>query len=228
MSSLADIRQKVKSQVKDDAGKLTNPEDYDRNISAALGKYSRHRPDHKVVDVAGNGTHAYDLPAGWVTEFSIIKSVEFPIGDVPASFLEKDEYEVYETPVGRKLRLLNYAPAATDSFRVKFTTLRTSSTVPDGDIDAFTWLAVSLCCEELANAYAQSGDSTLAADSVDYKDKSYRFAQRAKRLMQLYKEHLGLKDDDSVPAAASVADLDIGYPGGGDRLTHPRRLREKR
>lgn len=228
MSSLAEIRQKLISHVKDDAGKLTKPDDYDRNINASLGKYSKHRPDHKIVDVVGNGTHDYDLPSGWVNEFSTVKSIEFPIGDVPASFLEKDEAEVYETPTGKKLRLLNDAPSASDSFRVKFTILRTATAIPDGDIEAFTWLAASLCCEELANAYAQSGDSSIAADSVDYKDKSYRFAQRAKRLMQLYKEHLGLKEDDSVPAAVAVADLDIGYPGGGDRLTHTRRSRERR
>lgn len=228
MTTQADIRQRIVGLVKDDAARLVVPDDYDRNLSAALSKYSKHRPAVKVADIAGNGTHDYDLPAGWVDEFSDIRSIEYPIGDVPASFIDSDEFEVYQTPTAKKIRLVNERPSASESFRVTFTGPRTATTVPDGDVDAFVWLTASLCCEELANAYAQSGDSSIAADSVDYKDKSYRFAQRAKRLMQLYKEHLGLKEGDSFPAAAAVADLDIGYPGGGDRLTHPRRQRERR
>jgi hypothetical protein len=228
MSTLADIRQKVVGLVRDDAGKLANPDDYDRNIGAALARYSRHKPALKVVDVNGNGTHDYDLPLDWVDEFSNIRSIEYPVGDVPAALLENDEHEVYQAPTAKKIRLMNESPSAAESFRVTFTILRTASTVPAGDVDAFSWLAAALCCEELANAYAQSGDSTIVADSVDYKDKSYRFASRAKRLQQLYKEHMGLKEDDSAPAASAVADLDIGYPGGGGRLTHPRRQRERR
>ncbi len=218
----------VINQVKDDAGKLTKPDDYDRNIGAALKRYSKHRPATKVLDIVGDGTQEYALPSGWVNEYSAVTAIEYPIGDIPKSLLEKDEYEIYQTPDGDKLRLLIYAPAATESFRVTFTVLRTVTSVPEGDIDAFTLLAAALCCEELSNAYAQSSDSTMQADAVDYKDKSYKFAQRAKRLMQLYKEHLGLKEDDAVPAAVAIGDLDIGYPGGGDRLTHPRRARERR
>lgn len=225
---LADIRQMIIDQVKDDADKLTKPDDYDRIISAALKRYSKHKPASKVLDVAGNGTQEYGLPAGWINEYSTVTAIEYPIGNIPKSLLEKDEYEIYQTPAGDKLRLLVYAPAATESFRATFTILRTATSIPEGDIDAFTWLAAALCCEEMANAYAQSSDSTIAADSVDYKDKSYKFAQRAKRLMQLYKEHLGLKEDDAVPAAVAIGDLDLGYPGGGDRLTHPRRARERR
>lgn len=228
MTNQADIRQRIIGLVKDDAARLAVPDDYDRIISAALSRYSKHKPALKVADIVGNGSHDYDLPAGWSDEFSDIRTIEYPLGNVPASSIDSDEFELYQTPTAKKIRLINDTPSAAESFRVTFTVPRTASTVPDGDADAFTWLAASLCCEELANAYAQSGDSTMAADSVDYKDKSYRFAQRAKRLMQLYKEHLGLKDDDSVPAAAAVANLDLGYPGGGDRLTHSRRQRERR
>ncbi len=228
MTTLADIRQKVVDTVKDDSGKLVIPEDYDRNIAAALNRYSGHRPDVLVVDVSGAGVHDYALPAGWVEGFSAVKAIEYPAGDVPAAQLDADDYEIYQTPTDKKLRLKTAAPSAAETFRVSFTAPRAYAGIPSADLDAFVWLVASLCCEELATAFAQSGDTTISADSVDYRDKTQRFASRAKRLMQLYKEHLGLKDEDLTPPASAVTDLDIKYPGGGARLTHPRPARERR
>lgn len=228
MSTLTDILAKVIDSVKDDAGKLANPSDFDRHIQAAIKKYSKHRPDLKVVDIVGNGTHDYTLPTGWSDGFSTIKSIEYPLGDIPATLLDNDEYEGYLTPTGKKIRLLNNSPAATESFRVTFTILRTDATIPDVDIDALAWLAASLCCEELARAYTPSTDSTINADSVDYKSKAAEFSSRGKTLLKWYKEHLGIKDDDVTPAASAVVDLDMKYPGGGERLTHSRWGRKRR
>lgn len=228
MSTLSDIRGRVVGAVKDDAGKLANPGDYDRNIRAAIARYSRHKPDLKIVDVTGNGTQEYSLPTGWVDEFSMIISIEYPVGNVPATLLDPEDFEIYRTPAAKKIRLISATPEATETFRVAFSAPRAETTVPANDVEALVNLATSLCCEDLANAYAQTGDSTLNADVVNYRTKSGEFAARAKRLMALYKEHLGVKEDDSTPAASAVRDLDMKYPGGGERLTHPRRDRKRR
>lgn len=228
MSTLAEIREKVIGSVKDDGGKLVNPDDYNAKIQAAIKRYSKHRPGIKVADIVGNGTHDYTLPTGWNNEFSGIKSIEYPLGDVPATMLDNDEYEIYQSPSEKKIRLLNYAPAATASFRVGFTILRTDTTIPDVDVDALVSLAAALCCEDLSTAHVQSGDNSINADSVNYRTKSSEFAARGKKLMQLYKEHLGIKDDDVTPAASAVIDLDMKYPGGGERLTHSRWGRKRR
>jgi hypothetical protein len=204
-------------------------EAYDRHITAALERYSKHKPAVTVVDMAGNGTHDYAIPAGWVDEFSSLVSIEYPVGDVPESLLDEDDYKIYQTTSAKKVRLINDVPPVGVSFRVSFTIPRTAITVPAGDVDAVAWLAASLCLEELANAFAQTGDSTIAADVVNYRSKSSEFAARAKRLMQLYKEHMGLKDGDTAPAAAVIRDFEQKkYPGGLDRLTHPRGARERR
>lgn len=228
MSDLASIRAKVTGIVSDDSGKLINPGDFDRNINAAISIYAKHRPKLKVMDVMGNGTNDYDLPTGWNDEFSIIEAIEYPIGDVPATMLDHDDYEIYQSPTAKKIRLKNATPSASESFRATFTILRTDTTIPDSDVDALCNLASALCLEELANAYAQTSDSTIAADSVNYRTKSYEFSQRAKRLMQIYKEHMGIKEDDITPPASAVVDLDMKYPGGRERLTHPRWAREGR
>ena len=228
MTTLADLRAKVIATVRDDSQKLVNPDDYDRAINAALRKYSLHRPDYATTDIAGNGTHDLALPTGWVDGYSMISSAEYPIGQVPSELLANDEVDIYRSPTALKIRLRDVAPAAAESVRLTFTIQRSAATVPDNDIDAVAWLSAALCCEDLANAFAQSTDSSIAADSVDYRDKSQKFASRAKRLMQLYKEHLGLKDNDTVTPASVVSDIDVGYPGGGGRLTHPRWMRERR
>jgi len=228
MSDLSTIRTKIIGIVNDDSGKLANPDDFDRNISAALTVFSRHKPDIKAVDVTGNGTHDYSLPTGWIDEFSIIKSIEYPVDNVPEDFLDDDDYKIYQTTTVKKVRLLTYSPPATASFRVTFTIPRLITTIPDNDIDAFAILAAALCLEELANAYTQTSDSTIAVDSVNWRTKGYEFAQRAKQMMKLYKEHMGIREDDVTPAASAVTDLEINYPGGQDRLTHPRWKRERR
>lgn len=222
-----DLLLKIKAIVKDDSAKLADS-DYESAIADALNRYSRHRPDTKAVDITGNGTHGYDLPSGWIEGFSAIKSIEYPIDDVPATLLDQDEFEIYQAPTKKQIRLLNDSPAATDSFRAIYTILRTTLTILTSDVDAFCSFAAAISLETLANAFAQTSDSTIAADSVNYRTKSYEFAQRAKRLMQMYKEHMGIKEDDTTPAASAVVDLDMKYPGGGERLTHPRWTRKRR
>jgi hypothetical protein len=219
---------KVIAIVKDDSGKLVNPDDYARNIDAAIKIFSRHRPDVSVVDITGDGTHDYALPSGWVEGFSIIKSIEYPVDNVPADILDNEEYEIYQAVAAKKVRLINYSPSAYDTFRVAFTVPRLEATIPENDEDALCNLAASLCLEALANAYTQTSDSTIGADSVNWRTKGYEFGQRAKQFMKLYKEHMGIKEDDTTPPASAVADLDMKYPGGGERLTHPRRQKERR
>lgn len=233
MSTKAALKQRIIGLVKDDSQKLSAVDEdgkdaFDRSLASGLETYSRHRPDSKVVDIVGNGAHDYVLPTGWVTEFSGISSIEYPIGNVPATCLEADEYEIYRTPTDRKLRLKAATPAASESFRVTFTAPRTETTVPAADEEAFCNLAASYCLEVLANLFTQTSDPSIAADVVNYRSKGYEFSQRAKRLMQIYNDHLGIKEGSATTAASAVADLDIGYPGGGDRLTHPRRQRERR
>lgn len=228
MTTLADIREMVRGAVKDEGTKLQDPSDYDRNIDFAMGEYSKHRPDEKTEDITGNATNDYDLPSSWIDEFSAIKAIEYPIGDVPATMLDNDIYGIYKEPTAYKIRLKSYSPSASDSFRITYTILRTAATIPDGDLSAFVSLAAALCLEELANAYAQTSDSLMSADSVNYRTKSQEFASRAKRFKTLYAEHMGLKDGDLTLPASAVTDMDLGYPGGGGRLTHPRGPREKR
>jgi hypothetical protein len=224
---LSDILSKVIAIVKDDSGKITN-DDYDRNISAALKRYSKHKPDTAVKDITSPGGHDIDLPDGWSVDFSIITALEHPVENVPASILDTESYGTYQSPSGKKIRLIDDILSSGEKVRVSFTIIRTAETMPEIDINALSNLAASLCLEDLANAYLQTSDPTITADVVNYRSKSSEAAARAKKLMQLYKDHMGLKENDTTPPASAVVDLDEKYPGGLERLTHPRWARVKR
>lgn len=225
MSDLAIIRSEIIGMVKDDSLKLVNPDDYDRAISSALMTYSLHKPLEVVDDVFGDGTNQIILPTGWSPEFSSVLSIEYPIGEFPPALLDPEDYIVIDRA---GTVALSFVLSATDSVRVTFTMLRTADDIPDIDLHAFCLLAASYALETLANAYAQTGDPTIAADVVNYRSKSSEFSSRAKRSIQLYKEHMGITDDGSTPAASAIVDSTQNYPGGSDRLTHPRWARRKR
>lgn len=202
--------------------------DYQNAVSAALARYSAHAQKSAVTDIVGSGAHDYDPPAGWVDGFSEIQQIEYPIGQTPETLLDAEDWSLYQSPAGLVLRLVNIAPDATESFRVTHTVLRATADIREHDLDAFAALAASICFEMLAGAYVGVGDPTLQADVVNYRSKSGESAARAKALYKYYKSHMALPDDNDSPAAAVVGSQTINYPGGQDRLTHPRRQRNLR
>jgi hypothetical protein len=225
MSSLTDIRANVIAIVADDAGKLVNPTDYDRAITAALLRYTKDKPFRVIEDIAGDGLGQFNLPSSWSPEFSSVVSVEYPIGDRPPTLMDPEEYLVLD-----RAAMIQLVSDFTASYaiRVTITAIRTGDDVPDIDVAALENLAAAHALEQLANAYAQTGDSTINADAVNYRSKPSEFAARAKRYAQYYKDQMGIKEDDTVMAASAVTDMSENYPGGGDRLTHPRWARRKR
>lgn len=228
MSSLIDFQIKVDAVIKDDAGKLSTAEK-ESFIAEGVSRYSKHRPQRKVYDIAGDGGYDYSLPSDWVRDFSMIFSVEYPAGSRPANILGDKDWEIYEDSTGQKLRMLSATPNTGETIRITYTLLHavniSSSTIPAFDADAVANLAASLCCEALANYYVQTADSTINADVVNYRTKSQEYSSRAKRLMTLYYDHIGIDEDSPHPPAGATGNWDTDYQWGQDRIGHPKRLR---
>jgi hypothetical protein len=226
----AEIKDKVDQTVKDTAGRLM-PAERDLWIQEAVKQYSKHRPRNVVKDITGDGSYDYSVSTHltlWVKGFSVIKSVEYPADQREPVYLEEDSFLIYEKESGLFLRFLEDIPNATQKIRVTYTALHILSgilnTIPAVDEDALCNLAASLCSQALSSIYAGTSDSTIGADSVNYRTKSQEYQSRAKEQKKLYMDHLGIKEGDVAPASA-VKDLDLDYPGGTDRLTHPRKYR---
>jgi len=195
----------IRGKVKDDSGKLSDPDDLTNSCTEALNRYSKARPMEAVVDVAGSGTHDVALPNGWVEGFSSILQVEYPVDQIPAETIDHKDYSIYATPAGKKLRILTVTPDTTETVRQTYTILHTEDSVPVPDLEAVANLAASICCRILAGALSNTNDPTIQADVVNYRSKSGEFTRLANELEKLYKSHLGIKDDDTVAAALIVA-----------------------
>lgn len=195
----------VISLVKDGSNKLVDPADYDNAIVAALARYSKGRPRTLVRDLPGAGGHDLALPVEWSADFSVVASLEYPVGNVPASMLQPAAWCLYVSPVATVIRLSDLSPAATESIRCTFTALHTEDTLPIVDYEAVADLAASICLLQLSAAYGNSTDSTIQADSVDYQSKTDQYRRLAETLRVKALSALGLNGDDVIPAASVVA-----------------------
>ncbi len=191
-------------KVKDDSGKLDSA-DFASSATEALNRYSKAAPRIVVADVPGSGSHDCDLPPDWVDGFSDILRVEYPVGRIPANIIDGHDYLVYATPTGKKLRITLATPDSDELVRQLYTLPHDEDSVPAIDLEAVANLAASLCLRQLAAAHGQTSDPTIQADVVNYRSKADEFRRLADSFEALYRAHLGIKTNDTVPAAATVA-----------------------
>lgn len=195
----------TKAATKDSSGKLDDPTDYENNIAAAIKQYSKHRPFETCADIPGQDGPDIDLPADWAPGLSAITAIEYPIGAIPETVIDPRDWRFYKTPTDTFIRFAAITPASSAEVRLQYTTLQSEATIPVNDLDAVANLAASYCCRQLAAAFAQTSDPTIAADSVNYRTKSGEFTALAKQLEGLFNRHLGIKDNDTTGAAMAVA-----------------------
>ncbi|MBU1067667.1 hypothetical protein KKE60_07750 [Patescibacteria group bacterium] len=201
-------------------------------INTAMKFHSRHRPRLLVEDFDGDDGFDYALSgfAAWSDGFSVIRQVEYPVDDDDETpdILQDDEWRIYETPAGKYLRFLEDKPAADEDFRATYTALHTCTdsacTIENFDEEAVQILIAALFCDLLSTYYAQSTDSTIAADSVDHKGKSDHYSARARAYRKMYFDHLGITEGQT-PAASVTRDQDTLGSWRGDKLTHPQKYR---
>lgn len=105
----------------------------DRDIKAAVERYSTDAPDGYTEDVTGDAGKYYPVASNftyWVEGFSRIVEIEYPAADITADeqpqYLEpedwRDDYwKVVSSVHTRYLYLPNHSPAATEAMRVRYT-----------------------------------------------------------------------------------------------------------
>jgi hypothetical protein len=239
-----DFETGVTSRIQSTSGKLSQT-DQDDAITQAVKRYSKDRPRELVTDITGvnPGSAILALPTGpsnpaeqFEDGFSIIRSIEFPVGDLPLTFLEGDDWFIYRTPTGLKLALNSLVPATTDTLRVTWTVRHNpgttgaqavATTVPDADFEAVCDLAASFCCDKLSAVYARTNDPSIQADTVNYRSKAQEYASIAKQFKKRYDDHIGIEDSGAgggSPTAGAIAigDMNLTQGSGVDRLTHRR------
>lgn len=221
--TIPEIQQLVAGHLQDAAAKLSSDELKAAIEEALGGRYSKDRPRMLVVDLTGNGAqYEWDLSAvtGWQSGFSQIVQIEYPQGEQTPIFLDNDDWTFYESPTARFLRFA-FALTSGKKARVQFTATHglDASSMPEADFYALGALAASLAAQRLAALYAQIGDSSIAADTVNYRTKSQEYMTLARRLEKDYENLLGTDPERTAPAASRTQQWK-GDTAGGDRLTH--------
>ena len=242
--NLTNFETGVASRIQDAANKLSLA-DRDALITQAVQqRYSKDRPRVLVSDITADGTSDFALPTGPSTPpeqfedgFSEIHTVEYPVGNVPETYIDGADWKMYRKPTGLKIRLLVTVPNAGESIRVEWTLRHTpgtsgqqavNTTIPDADFEAVCDLAAALCCEALAATYAQTRDATISADAVNYRTKSQEYLALATALRARYEGHVGIEEGTGAsaggnqPPAIAVGSMYEVQGSGVERLTHRR------
>jgi hypothetical protein len=235
--NLTDFETYVATRIQDSAARLKTPDLDDAINQAVKQRYSQDAPNHIVTDVAADGSSLLPLPAGFEQGFSVIGSLEYPIGNVPPTYFDNEDWKMYRTPTAQKILLLSSVPNNTELVRVSWTQRHITgnaiavgqqgaiaTSVPDADFEAVCDLAAALCAEKLAASYAQSRDASITADSVNNLTKSQEYLKLATALRKRYDNHVGSDEETGKQGPAiAMGDMELKQGSGVDRLTHRRR-----
>lgn len=219
---LSDYQTLVTDLVRDDAGKISTGQ-RDSAIAGAVERYSQDRPVEKAADLVGVSGQLIALPAAWEAEFSTLKSLEYPVGDVPPSFLQNDAWALYRDVDALRIMLAASLPVASTVravFTVRHTLTTLVDTIPTNRREAVAKLAAASLCDQLAAFYANDTDSTIGAGMVQGQTKSQAYAARARDYRKQYQESVGVTDTSAAPASA-VAVMRPKDGHGQPRLFHP-------
>lgn len=228
----------IRSKVKDDAAKLADA-DYQSVLAAAVHRYGVDVPHVVTVDFTATGADSYVLAtilgSAYKPGSSVIRSVEYPVGDLPPTILERDSWQLYDdgtTGDGTLTRILftDTTPKNGDTVRVMFSTELslsiTGKNYPDTEkyFQNITTLAAAYACQRLAAAYAPSTESGIALDAVEHGGKSGRYVSLAREYLARYEKAVFGSEDpvSNVKAAVSVVDLKREAEDRGGYLFHNR------
>jgi hypothetical protein len=235
--SFDQFQAKRDSALQDAAGKLAAADRDAMLVQAILQRYSKDRPRVMVTDVVSTGVSDLPLPTGDVAKFedgfSEVMQMEYPVGDVPENIVLPENWYMYRSPSGLTVRLLSETPPSGDSVRLTWSARHADdgTTVPDQDFDAVCDYAAALGFEALAAVYAQTGDASISADTVNYRTKGQEYLALAKAARKRYFDHVGIPESGSSGAAQVGPAIAIGSQreeiglAGIDRLTHPKSTR---
>ena len=192
--------EKIDIELKDTASFLSSDDKF-QALDDAIYQYSKDRPRIRMKEYDGDGS-SYDflLPDDFIETFSWIKMVEYPAGKQEPRIIKEEKYAVYFKNELYYLRLKYDTPSSSESLRVWYTTLHNEGTIPESDTRLVVKLATSYCFRMLAARFAQSKDSTIDADVVDYRSKTSQYTALADKLENEYNRVIGRGKTGHTPA----------------------------
>jgi hypothetical protein len=179
-------------------------------VDMALVRYGRHVPRLLTKSFSGDGNAYYDLSselADWEESSSTIFQVDHPwtLTSTTAE-VDSNDWDVVEDPTtGENLVFRTATPAATETIRVTFSVTWTEAAVPAKHFDAVSQLAASHCARMIASRLAQSGESTINADTCSGRTEADQWRIIAKHLEKLYVTAITGGGGDTAAEAVPVS-----------------------
>jgi hypothetical protein len=157
-------------------------------------------------------------------DFSILRSLEYPIEQVPPVFMDDSDFSVYRTPTALKIMLSVNAPTASEvcarpgpgvmrrMVRLFLIVISMRSSTMPRRSRSKRWQR-SMCKPEIRRSRLMS--STTAASRQEY-------LTLAKKIRERYFSHMGIDPDATTdnPAALAIGNQHMNQNSGVDRLVH--------
>lgn len=151
---------------------------YERNLEAAARRYSCNEPLQKSADVVlVTNDLSYALPLDWVDGFSVVENLRYPSTALPAEYLEPENDYTVENG---ELVLRRTTNGTAKLYYTIPHSLGATVTIPDVDFDGVCYLAAAESCKVIATKYGHTSNTTIAADTVDFRQRSTDFRTLAK------------------------------------------------
>lgn len=205
---LADLQDIVGDLVRDAVSRLGDAA-RDRAIGLAVVQYGKDRPRVMVDDLVSlAGTpKTLPLPADWLPGQSRALSIEYPIGNMPRTFMARHRWAVMATPTGEVIALPPEAVTGEihrlDWSRPHVLTA-SEDTIPEPDREAVAQYAAAVMLDQLAALTSGDRDATIKADTIDHGEAAPNYAARAKTARQRYHDLLGIDTKRLQPASVTV------------------------
>lgn len=237
----ASFRTKVRQKVTASTNILTN-DILDSLIDDAVVEFSLQFPipivrDISADDAIDDNRREYRFPDGGAGDFTLIKQIEYPIGNAPPTILQPGQDYIKSRTINEEnnsfpqiIKFLTGTIAAGESFRLTFTGLHTFDQrdfdveVPDDLTVSRAWegvvsiLTAAHCCRFLATYYANNTSGVIDADTVDYDRKSEQYtllaAEYQRRYDALAKGMGSAGEEPQAVPAMEIADWDLTMQTG--------------
>ena len=188
----------------DTAGVYLSTTAYDNCVTSAIREYSSRRPltvsEDITVETEGQ---EQALPDDWVSGFSTIKNVEYPIDQIPPVYLnDQEDYNVKDDKI-----YFDFDLFVDDEYRVYYTIDIEESTVPTIDLEAVALLAASKACTMIAVNYTHLRNKAIGADAVNYAERSTGFTGLSKEFRRQF--------DELIPDTGGASAVVSYYPDHG-------------
>jgi hypothetical protein len=206
---LSDYQTLVTDLVRDDAARISEAQQ-DSAIATAVARYGADRPRNKAEDLTPVSGNLLALPAGWQAGFSRLQSIEYPIGEVPPTLIEADQWSMYLGTSAEQIAVTSALPAGSTvraNYTIRHVVDDSTDTIPAEDRYAVACFAAASLCDQLAAFYANDSDSTIQADTAKSEPRATAYGRRAKQYRDFYLNHLGLHEQGNQAAGTVVATL---------------------